>query len=71
MAARHVLITAADSVPHSLLLADCNGITHHGAETCAAVLTAGLPPLCATSVFDQFLGMCRDPGHKQQALTHV
>ena len=50
-----VLIAAAESIPHSLLLPDCSGVIHHGgAGTCAAVLTAGLPHLVYPFQFDQF-----------------
>lgn len=53
--AKPVLIAAANSIPHSLLLADCSGVIHHGgAGICAAVLHAGLPHIVCPFHFDQF-----------------
>ncbi len=49
------MIAAAGSIPHDLLLPECNAVLHHGgAGTSAAVLTAGLPHIVCPFHFDQF-----------------
>ncbi|DBB10651.1 TPA: hypothetical protein ACH3X3_007160 [Trebouxia sp. C0006] len=49
------MIAAEGSIPHHLLLPECNAVMHHGgAGTSAAVLTAGLPHIVCPFHFDQF-----------------
>lgn len=50
-----VLLAAADSIPHLLLLPECSAVVHHGgAGTSAAALVAGLPQIICPFHFDQF-----------------